>query len=191
MTATRRSIEGLINIPGHPGVPQSRLAWALASQMYLHVMNEYVWSQPPDDIGKLALEVNPCALGWLCESIEKTERYGFDLETWACQIAVAMYVLCVCSMSPELSLDQVGSTRGSEGSIIIWKNNLSFYSYESLHCWFQNEISHWAGTGNWAFRWDNAKRILEKVLWLMSDGTELLRVILSLSERLWKVGRAR
>lgn len=184
MTATRCSIEGSINIPGYPDIPQSRLAWASASQMYLHVMNEYVWSQPLDDIGKSALEVNPYALKWLCESIEKTERGEFDLYIWASQIAVAMYVLCVCSMSPALPAEQTNNMRrGHEGSVIIWKNSLSFYSYESLHWWFQNEISHWATSGDWMFRWDNARRIIEKILWLLSDGSSLLKVILSLLER--------
>lgn len=184
MTATRRSIEGSIDIPGYPDIPQSRLAWASASQMYLHVMNEYVWSQPLDDIGKTALEVNPYALGWLCDSIEKAERDGFDVHIWACQIAVAMYVLCVCSMSPEMPVEQAGNMRrGYEGSIIIWKNSLSFYSYENLHWWFQSEISSWASSGDWMFRWYNARRIIEKVLWLLSDGSSLLKVILSLLER--------
>ena len=146
--------------------------------MFLHILNEYIWSKPLNEVETSSSHVNPQALAWLMESLQRTDKYGSDAHVWACQMAVAGYILCVCSMSPEPPAERTTKIRGSKGSIIVWKNSLPSHRCERLYRWFEDELSRWTTATDPAVRWDTAKRIIDKVLWLQSDGLFLLRNML-------------
>lgn len=94
-------------------------------------------------------------------------------------MAVAGYVLCVCSMPPEPPASQISKIKGSKGSLTVWRNPSAPHRYEKLHRWVEDELSQWTSASDPAIRWSTAERVVRKLLWLQSGSSSLLRDIVT------------
>ena len=142
--------------------------------LYAHIVSEFFRNRP------LTLpEIRPGyndarLLRWLLDSTNNPE----DTERWECRMAVAAYALTVGSLSSQAYA--VERPLRPEGPPPRQEEATRATTLETLNTWYEERISTWIASERPARAYDIMGSILDKILWLETEGPEqrkLLKVL--------------